>query len=289
MLESRFLINSIENYKLSPYLYLTKQYFFKKKRIKYKKFKPVFAVNMYSELYKHKVYSMHYYISLLKRAKINKKLDKFYAYQFYFFNSSGLLKQGLIKDILIYTLQWRRSKSKTEHNSFILQGYSYNYLKYSVNMVSDFVLSNNSKYSIKLYKTNYSIRMNYFKNNLLKMEKIEYLKVLNYTNIVSSLAFSSWNTFKSVKILRAFAKKERINSFYWRWWKALWNGKNKKFDYHFNIEQLFFFRLNIALIQQILIKKLFDYYVLLYLSYTIFYVYSFKNESLELKRFSKKR
>ena len=266
-------------YSISPYVYITKKYFLKKKKIKYKKYRRLYLKNIYSELYSHKIYSLNYYINFFKGLNTN-KLSKFNAYQFYFFNFSGLLKQFLIKDILIYSILWRKLKN---NNNLAFQNNAYFYNKFSANVTSNFILSSNSKYYIKIYHTKYLKKINYYKNNLLILEKNEYLKNINYNNLYldyyvnnnqeDSLHVPSNNYLNFVK------KNNWLNLYYKRWWKALWNYnlKNNKIDE--TLEKEFFFHiLNIFVLKYFFKKILFNHIILNFVIYKAYDMISLKKD-----------
>lgn len=263
---NNFIIDNM--YSVSPYMYITKKYFLKKKKIKYKKFKRILLKNIYSELYSHKVYSLNYYINFFKGLNTI-KLSKFDAYQFYFFNFSGLLKQFLIKDMLMYSIIWRKLKN----NSLTFKSNSYFYNKFSANISSNFILSSNSKYHIKVYHTNYLRKINYYKNNLLILEKNEYFKNMNYNNLI----FLNSSFENNVNLKFNFVEKNNsLNLYYKRWWKGLWNYDLINISVNNQLERKLFFKiLEIIIIKNFIKNNLFNPLILNYVlfkAYTMMFI-----------------
>jgi hypothetical protein len=102
---------------------------------------------------------------------------------------------------------------------------SYYFQKYNINILSNFIISNNSKDYMKSYHTNYFVKINYYKKNLLLLEKIEYNKLFNYNNLlylnISDLKFKNFQN-KNNKI-----KDNEINKKYnfilKTWWGGYWD------------------------------------------------------------------
>lgn len=249
-----------KNFKFSPYIYLTKKYFLKRKKNKYKDYRNLLVVNVYSTLYQHKIYSVNYYIDFLKILNTN-KINKFNASQFYFFNFSGLLKQMLLKNTYMYSIFWRKQKN----NQLAFKNNSYYFNTYSSCSLSRFILSNNSKDVIKAYNINYSTKINNYKNNLLCLEKSEYLKTLNYGNLINL-------NISNKKIMET----NKLNIYYKRWWKALWT--NNSINTKINFEQKFFLNLlNIIMLKYFLKNKLFSNLFFVYVIFKSYYMIQNKN------------
>ena len=109
---------SNNNFFLSPYNFLVKKYYLKKKKVNFKKYKNrrnrLFVNNVYSYVYKHKIYSLNYYLKFfenIEKDNLKKYPEKtktlvyeFNYHRFYFFNFSGLFYQGFLKNNLLYTI-----------------------------------------------------------------------------------------------------------------------------------------------------------------------------------------
>jgi hypothetical protein len=190
-----------KDYNSIPYNFLTKKYFLKRKKNKYKNFKFLRITNVYSNLYQHKIYTLNYYINFFKSLD-NNDLKKFGIHQFYFFNFSGLLKQSLVKNVFMYNLLFKECTD----NHLILKKDSYYLHKYTLNSLSSFILTKESKNVIQSYNTNYFIKLNNFKNNLLVLSKTEYLKQLNFSNLII-LSFGNIDDNYNKNVLNVYYKR----------------------------------------------------------------------------------